>query len=92
MDFYNDRRPKVADDYEWDLLHDPEMGALDHNGVKAANARLRGAAPAYELGDLNRRIRTTAVQRHRTRQRGGEDFTTMGEYLNFMTGRDDGGT
>lgn len=87
MDFFNDRRPAVADDHEWDLLHETP---LDRDGLRAANTRLRNAAPEYRRADVNRQIRTTAVQRHRARQAGSEDFASMGEYLNFMTGADSG--
>jgi hypothetical protein len=87
VDFYNERRPSVADDHEWDLLH---QSPLDRDGLRAANTRLRNAAPEYRKGDVNRQIRTAAVQRHRARQAGGADFSSMGEYLNFMTGADSG--
>lgn len=88
MELYNDRRPAVADDHEWGLLHETP---LDRDGLRAANTRLRNAAPEYRKADLNRQIRTTSVQRHRTRKSGGTDFASMGEYLNFMTGADSGG-
>lgn len=83
MAFYNDRRPAVAGDHEWATLN---QAPLDRDGLRAANARLRAAAPAYRQDDVNRQIRTTAVQRHRARQAGHGDYATVGGYLSFMTG------
>lgn len=90
MDFYNDRQPKLWDESERDLVFDPEIGKLDRGGLRAANTRIRNATPLYRQGDLNTRIRTAAVQRHRARKAGSEDFSTMGEYMNFICGSDDG--
>ena len=87
MDFFTDRRPAVADDHEWELLH---QTPLDRDGLRAANTRLRIATPEYHKADVNRQIRTTAVQRHRARKSGRDDYPSMGEYLNFMTGADSG--
>lgn len=85
MEFFNDRRPSVANDHEWDLLH---QTPLDRVGLRAANTRLRNAAPDYRKADVNRKIRTAAVQRHRARKAGRDDYLSMGEYLSFMTGAD----
>lgn len=82
-DFYRDRKlsPYQGDDER----------PLDRDALLDANARLRAAAPAYRQDEMRVKIRTTAVQRHRARKAGGDDFRTVGEYLNFMTGLDDGG-
>jgi hypothetical protein len=87
VDFYNDRRPSVADDHEWDQLN---QSPLDRDGLRAANTRVRSATPEYERADVNRKIRATAVRRHRARKAGQQDFASMGEYLNFICGSDDG--
>ena len=83
MEFFNERRPSVADDHEWDQLN---QSPLDREGIRAANTRLRNAAPEYRRPEVVRHIRNTAVQRHRARQAGRDDFSSMGEYLSFMTG------
>lgn len=83
MDIWNDRRPVVADDHEWDQLNQTPLD------VRAANARLRGAAPDHRKDEVNRQIRTASVQRHRARRAGRDDYSSMGEYLSFMTGADE---
>lgn len=88
MDLFHDRRPAVADDHEWPTLNE---SPLDRAGLRSANTRLRNAAKTYELDGVNRKIRTAAVQRHRARRAGSEDYSSMGEYLSFMTGADHGG-
>lgn len=83
MDFYNDRR--LSPHREGDAER-----PLDRDSLKDANARIREATPLYRADDVNRKIRGAAVQRHRTRKAGGTDFTSVGEYMNFICGTDDG--
>lgn len=83
MEFYNERRPSPLSERDGDRL-------LDRDALLDANARIRAAAPAYRQADVNRKIRTTAVQRHRARKAGGSDFGTVGEYTNFICGTADG--
>lgn len=79
MDFYNDRRPDPRKD---GYVDEP----LTRQNLKAANSSIRSATPLYRADDVNRKIRTTAVQRHR----GKHQFETVGEYMNFILGTDDG--
>lgn len=84
MDFYNDRRPDPRDD--GDAEH-----PLDRDSLRNANARLRASAPAYRQEEINRKIRTTAVRRHRARKAGrDDDFRSTAEYVNFIWGADSG--
>lgn len=83
MDLYRDRRPSPA-------LDGDDNRPLERNALRDANARVRAATPLYQQGTVNTKIRTTAVQRFRARERGQQDFATVGEYLNFLTGTDDG--
>ena len=83
MDFYNDRRPTAR-------REDDDARPLDRASLKDANSRIRSAAPAYQVENVNRKIRTVAVQRHRGRRAGQADFSTVGAYVDFITGTDDG--
>ena len=84
MDIYNDRRPSPRREGD-------DERPLDRGTLRDANAQIRAATPAYRAGDVNRKIRTTAVQRHRSRRSGNEDFSSVGEYVNFVCGADSGG-
>jgi hypothetical protein len=79
MDF-NDRRPCASP------CEDDWSTPLSRETLVDANARLRGATPQYRLGDRNRSISTLAVQRHRSREAGQGDFSSIGEYLEFLAG------
>lgn len=83
MDLYNDRRPSARREGDDDQ-------PLDRGSLKDANSRIRSATPAYRSGDVDRKIRATAVQRHRGRKAGQDDFSTVGAYINFVVGTDDG--
>lgn len=83
MDFYNERRPTPTREGDGDRPLAPDA-------LKDANARIRGATPVYQQGAVNTKIRTAAVQRHRARKAGQADFSTVGEYVNFICGTDDG--
>lgn len=80
-EFFNDRRPAgpARDD----------STPLGRAALLGANAQLRDATPEYRKDDVNRRIRTAAVQRHRSRRAGLEDFATVGEYACFITGTEE---
>lgn len=84
MDFYNDRRPSPRREGDDDRF-------LERGTLRDANAQIRAATPAYRMDAVNRKIRTTAVQRHRARRSGNEDFSSVGEYVNFICGTGDGG-
>lgn len=82
MDF-NDRRACASpsdDDYSTPVGRDTLVDA---------NARLRGATPAYKLERRNTSIATLAVQRHRARSDGRGDFASVGHYLEFLQGSAD---
>jgi hypothetical protein len=78
-DFYTDRRPSP--------FSDDSDRPLDREGLRDANSRLRASTPAFRQEEMRVKIRTNAVHRHR----GKCSFGTVGEYLSFMTGLDDGG-
>ncbi len=82
MDFYNDRRPSARREGD-------DARSLDRASLKDANSRIRSAAPAYQAEDVNRKIRTVAVQRHRGRQAGRGDFSSVGAYVDFICGSED---
>lgn len=82
MDFYNERRASAR-------REDDDARPLDRGSLKDVNSRIRSAAPAYQADDVNRKIRTVAVQRCRGRRSGREDFSTVGAYVDFICGTDD---
>jgi hypothetical protein len=82
VDFFNVRRPSPLREGDGDR-------PLDRDSLTEANARIRASAPAYRADAVNTKIRTTAVQRHRARRAGGDDFGTVGEYVNFICGTED---
>lgn len=83
MDFYNERRPSPRREGDDERL-------LDRNSLIEANAQIRASTPAYRQEELRVKIRTAAVQRHRARKAGGQDFSSISEYKNFICGTDDG--
>lgn len=82
MDFYNERRASAR-------REDDDTRPLDRGNLKDANSRLRSSAPAYQADDVNRKIRTVAVQRCRGRRSGHDDFSSVGEYVDFICGTED---
>jgi hypothetical protein len=78
-DFYNDRRSRP-------IPGESDSASLDKASVTDANRRILEAAPAYRHAEINRKIKTTAVQRHRSRAAGQGDFDTISEYTNFIYG------
>lgn len=83
MDLYNDRRPRPRRDGD-------DERPLDRDGIRDANSQIRSSTPAYRIDGVNTKIRTAAVQRHRGRRAGLDDFSTVGQYVNFICGTDDG--
>lgn len=77
--FYNDRRPRPEREGD-DAVY------LDKQSVTEANQHILGAAPAYKQEELDRKIKTTAVQRFRARASGQGDFASIDEYKNFIYG------
>lgn len=77
-DLFHDRRPSPSVDAET---------GVDRNSLKMVNKQLRDAAPDYARGEVNKRIRQTAVRRTRTKARGGEDFSSAAEYAEFIWGQ-----
>lgn len=77
--FYNDRRPRPERD------GDSGVG-LDKASVTEANRHIMDSTPAYRREDIDRKIKTTAVQRFRARAAGAGDFDSIEEYKNFIYG------
>jgi hypothetical protein len=82
MYFYNDRRPRPEKDGDADT-------PMSKYAVADANRRILDAVPDHRREVINTRIRTTAVQRHRRRQRGEGDFDSIAEYTQFIYGTDE---
>lgn len=79
-ELFNDRRPHagpVDDDYSTPVTK---------TTLTQAHARIWAATPEYRMDDTRTGIRTLAVQRHRARRSGGDDFDSVGSYLEFVTG------
>lgn len=83
MDIWRDRRPSARRDGD-------DGQPFGRAGLADANARLRQSAPRYRQDQVRRQIRTTAVRRYRARQSGRGDFSTIGEYVDHMTGAGNG--
>lgn len=83
MDFFNERRPSPSREGDDDRL-------LNRDSLIEANNQIRASTPAYRLDDVNTKIRTTAVQRHRARRAGQQDFSSISEYKSFICGTGDG--
>jgi len=80
--FYNDRRPSPARE------GDSAM-PVNKQTVTEANDHILGSTPAYRQAEVDRKIKTTAVQRHRARMSGGSDFQSIEEYKNFIYGTEE---
>jgi hypothetical protein len=65
---------------------DDSLG-LTKASVTAANDHILSAVPDYRADEVNRRIKTTAVQRFRARASGLGDFSSISEYKNFIYGQ-----
>jgi len=77
--FYNDRRPSP--------MREGDSGVpLDKAAVTAANDHILESTPAYRRAEVDRKIKTTAVQRFRARTNGQGDFESIQEYKNFIYG------
>jgi hypothetical protein len=79
-EFYHERRPRSVKDGDDSL-------ALTKQTVTAANDHILGAVPDYRHAEIDRRIKTAAVQRHRARASGVGDFSSISEYKNFIYGQ-----
>lgn len=80
--FHNDRRPRPERD------GDSGVG-LDKRSVTEANQHILDATPAYRRAEVDRKIKTTAVQRQRRRDAGEGDFDSIEQYKQFITGTRD---
>lgn len=83
MEFYHERRPSPGREGD-------DAVPVNAQTLRDVNDRIRAATPAHKQGKLHVKIRTTAVQRFRSRQSGAGDFASASEYINFVTGQDDG--
>lgn len=77
--FYNDRRPRPERDGDSGI-------ALNKASVTEANDHILSSTPAYRRAEVDRKIKTTAVQRQRRRDAGLGDFDSIEEYKNFIYG------
>lgn len=77
--FYNDRRPRPERD------GDSGIG-LDKASVTEANDHILSSTPLYRRADIERKIKTTAVQRFRARAAGHGDFESVEQYKQFIVG------
>jgi hypothetical protein len=77
--FYNDRRPRPERDGDSAVF-------LDKASVTEANRHIMDSTPAYRRAEIDRKIKTTAVQRFRARANGDGDFSSIEEYKQFIYG------
>lgn len=82
MELYHERRPSPRAD-------DDDSTPVNARTLRDVNARIRAATPAYKQDDLYVKIRTTAVQRHRSRKAGHGDFSSASEYISFICGTEE---
>lgn len=80
--FYNDRRPRPERD------GDSGVG-LDKRSVTEANRHIMDSTPAYRRAEVDRKIKTTAVQRQRRRDAGEGDFESIAQYKSFIYGTEE---
>jgi hypothetical protein len=59
---------------------------LSKYAVAEANDHILESTPAYRRAEIDRKIKTTAVQRFRARANGQGDFESIEEYKNFIYG------
>lgn len=77
-EFFNDRQKSARADGD-------DEREVSRSSLKDANSRIRAVTPVYEKKNVDRKIRTTAVQRHR-----GKQFGSVSEYMDFILGTNDG--
>lgn len=77
--FYNDRRPSPHAEGDSGI-------SLDKASVTEANRHILGSTPVYRRAEVDRKIKTTAVQRQRRRDAGQDDFSSIEEYKQFIYG------
>lgn len=77
-DFYDSRRPQIWRDTD---------GAteLGYHTLRQANREILEAVPDYQRTQVQTKIRTTAVHRHR----GKVDFSNISEYKDFIYGTEE---
>lgn len=80
--FYNDRRPRPERE------GDSGVG-LDKKSVTEANDHILSSTPAYRKAEVDRKIKTTAVQRFRARAAGQGDFESIEQYKQFIYGTEE---
>lgn len=83
--FWNDRCPKPGREGDSDIY-------LDKASVTEANAHILDSTPVYRHAEVNRKIKTAAVQRFRARANGSGDFESIEQYKQFITGTNDAPT
>lgn len=77
-DFYNSRRPNP--------VRDEDQGtALGYHTLRQANREILDATPDWRKSQMQTKIRTNAVHRHR----GKFEFSNISEYKNFMYGMEE---
>lgn len=77
-DFYNSRRPQV--------VHDEDRATeLGYHTLRQANREILSAVPDYRKPQVQTKIRTTAVHRHR----GKVDFSNISDYKDFIYGTEE---
>ena len=80
--FYNDRRPFPGREGDSSVV-------LDKASVTEANRHIMSSTPVYHRAIVDRKIKTTAVQRQRRRDAGHGDFQSIEEYKAFICGTQD---
>jgi hypothetical protein len=83
VEFFHERRPSPG-------CEGDDAVPVNADTLRDVNARIRAATPAYRQDEMNTKIRTTAVQRFRSRAAGAGDFSSASEYISFICGTDDG--
>ncbi len=80
--FYNERRPSPH-------LDGDNSRPLDRMNLRAANKEILEATPLHRRDEMDTKIHTAAVQRHRWRNRGQSDFDDISEYKQFIWGTEE---
>jgi hypothetical protein len=74
-DFYTDRRPSPSREGD-------EATALGYHSLRQANREILDSVPEYRKDEVQTRIHTNAVHRHR----GKVSFNDISEYKQFIYG------
>lgn len=74
-DFYNSRRPNPVRDED-------QYTELGYHTLRQANREILQSVPDWRKSQVQTKIRTTAVHRHR----GKVEFNDISEYKNFIYG------